>query len=315
MAQPTHSEIQAVDPVLTNMLVGYMQADDRFIASKLFPVVPIEKQSGTFYKFTKKYFFLDQLKSRAPGGSFARGGYGVETDTVLANIWGLEHVIPAENRANNQMPMDLERAGLAWLAQQSLIRKERAFSADFMTTGVWGTDDNNSATDWDDQTNGDPINDVLTARRTISNNTGQDGNTLAVGYIVHQAIVNHPDIIDRVKYVQTATLASIEGAIAACFGITNYWVGKASYNSANEGQTFSASAIVDDDALVCYVAPSPAIMSASAGYTFAWQGGGGVGSALMYSEQQVKGDVLQHSEAWDQKVVGSDLGYFFADIV
>ena len=27
MTQPTHSEIQAVDPVLTNMLVGYMQAD------------------------------------------------------------------------------------------------------------------------------------------------------------------------------------------------------------------------------------------------------------------------------------------------
>ena len=61
MSQPTHTEIQAVDPVLTNMLVGYMQAQDRFVASKVFPVVPIEKQSGTYYAFTKKYWFLDSL--------------------------------------------------------------------------------------------------------------------------------------------------------------------------------------------------------------------------------------------------------------
>ena len=315
MAQPTHSEIQAVDPVLTNMLVGYMQADDRFIASRLFPAVPISTQSATYYAFTKKYWFLDSLQKRAPGTGFARSGYGVETATTSAALWGLEHPIADETRNNNQMPMDLERAGLQWLAQQSLIRKERAFASDFFANGVWGTTDNNSATDWDDFTNGDPINDVLTARRVISNNTGQDGNTLAVGYIVHQAIVNHPDLVDRVKYVQLATMANVEGAIAAAFGVSNYLVGKASYNSANEGQTFSASAIIDDDALVCYVAPQPGIMSASAGYTFAWDGGGGVGSIATYRDQSSKSDVLQHSEAWDQKAVATDLGYMFLDIV
>ena len=315
MAQPTHSEIQAVDPVLTNMLVGYMQADDRFIASRLFPSVPISTQSATYYAFTKKYWFLDTMQKRAPGGVFARSGYGVETATTTAALWGLEHPIADEARSNNQMPMDLERAGLQWLAQQSLIRKERAFAADFFINGVWGTSDNNSTTDWDDFTSGDPVNDVLTARRTISNNTGQDGNTLAVGYIVHQALVNHPDLVDRVKYVQAATMANVEGAIAAAFGVSNYLVGKASYNSANEGQTFSASAIIDDDALVCYVAPQPGIMSASAGYTFSWGGGGGLGSISTYRDQSVKSDVLQHSEAWDQKAVATDLGYFFVDVV
>ena len=315
MAQPTHTEIQAVDPVLSNMLVGYMQAEDRFIASKLFPVVPIEKQSGTYYAFTKKYWFLDSLKVRAPGGAFARSGYGVETATAQALLWGLEHPIADEARANNQMPMALEQAGLQWLAQQSLIRKERAFAADFMANSVWGTSDNNSTTDWDDFTSGDPVNDVLTARRTISNNTGFDGNTMALGYIVHQALVNHPDIIDRVKYVQAATLSNVEGALAAAFGVANYWVGKASYNSANEGQTFSAAAIIDDDCLVAYVSPTPGIMTASAGYTFAWEGGGGAGQIGVYRDQSVKSDILQHSEAWDQKAVATDLGYIFLDVV
>lgn len=315
MAQPTHSEIQAVDPVLTNILVGYMQSDARFVASRIFPAVPQDKQTGTYYIMTKKYWFLDELAARAPGGHFARSGYGVETATTLAQLWGLEHPIADEARANNQMPLALEQAGVQWLAQQSLIRKERAFAADFMKVSVWATDDNNATTDWDDFSASDPVNDVLTARRTISNNTGFDANTMTLGYIVHQALSNHPDIIDRVKYTQAATLQTVEGILAAAFGVQNYWVGKASYNSANEGQTFSAAAIIDDDCLVCYCAPTPGVMTASCGYTFAWGGGGGVGQIGSYRDQSVKSDILQHSEAWDQKTVATDLGYFFADVV
>jgi len=314
MAQPTHSEIQAVDPVLTGILVAYQQNQDRFIAGRVFPAVPIDKQSGTYYIFTKKYWFMDQMVARAPGGKYARSGYGVETATCLAQLWGLEHPIADEARANNQMPMSLEQAGVQWLAQNSLIRKERAFSADFMVTGVWGTD-NTTATDWDSFTDSDPVNDVLTARRTISNNTGMDGNTMSLGYIVHQALVNHPDIIDRVKYVQAATLATVESALAAAFGVANYNVGKASYNSANEGQTFSAAAIIDDDCLVSYVSPAPGIMTPSGGYTFSWAGGGGTGSVSSYRDDTIDSDVLKNKEAWDQKAIATDCGYFFSDIV
>lgn len=313
--QPTTNTLQAVDPVLTNMLVAYTQSQDRFVASRVFPAIPVEKDSGTYYIFTKKYWFVDQMQVRAPGTVYARSGYGVENATYTTLQYALAHPIPDENRANSQVPMALETAGVNWLGQQSLIRKERSFSADFMVTGVWGTDDNNATTDWDDFTNGDPINDVLTARRTISNNTGYDPNTMVVGYIVHQALVNHPDLIDRVKYVQTATLATIESALAAAFGISNYMVGKASYNSANEGQTFSAAAIIDDDCLVTYVAPAPGIMTASAGYTFAWDGGGGMGSIRSYYDEASDATILKSKEQWDQKAVATDLGYFFADVV
>src|SRR5512139_114051 len=316
MSQPTSSSVQAVDPVLTNMLVGYKQAADRFIASRVFPVVPVEKQGFTYYIFTKKYWFLDQMIARAPGGHYARSGYGVETTTGNCQLWGLEHPIADEVRSNNQMPMALEQAGLQWLAQQSLIRRERAFAADFMVTTAWTSSDSNATTDWDDFTAGDPINDVLTARRTVSNLTGFDPNTMAMGYIVHQALMNHPDIIDRVKYVQMATAVNVESALASCFGVSQYLVSKASYNTANEGTTFSGSAIVDDDCLVCYSAGAGAgIMTASAGYTFAWAGGGGDGVTSMYREEQTDSDVIKMKEAWDQKIVAADLGYFFADVV
>ena len=315
MPLPTINDVQAVEPILQNLLVGYQQSDERFVASRVFPGVAVDKDSGTYYIFTKKYWFLDEMAQRAPGESFRRGGYGVESTTYKTLIWGLEHPIADETRDDSQVPMSLEEAGLRWLSTQSLIRKERAFSADFMVVSVWGTDDNNSATDWDDFASGDPASNVKTAQRTILTNTGQVANTLVCGRIVDDALTLHPDILDRIKYTQAATDAAIRGALAAALGLQNYWPAEAVYNSANEGQTMTGAAIIDDDALICAVAPSPGIMVPSAGYSFSWPGGGGQGAIVPYRDQSAKSDILQHSEAWDQKAVATDLGYFFADIV
>jgi hypothetical protein len=315
MPLPTQLDVQAVDPVLTNLLVGYMQAESRFVAGRVFPPVLVDKKSGTYYIFTKKYWFLDEMKQRAPGETFRRGGYGVESTTFKTLIWGLEHPIADETRDDSQVPMSLEEAGLRWLSTQSLIRKERAFSADFMVVSVWGTDDNNSATDWDDFASGDPAANVKTAQRTILTNTGQVPNTMVVGRIVDDALTLHPDILDRIKYTQAATDAAIRGALAAALGLQNYLVGEAVYNSANEGQTMTGAAIIDDDALICYCAGAPGILTPSCGYSFSWPGGGGQGAIVPYRDQSAKSDILQHSEAWDQKVVASDLGYIFLGIV
>src|SRR3990167_5309433 len=246
MPLPTINDVQAVNPVLTNMLIGYQQADDRFVAGRVFPAVPVEKDSGTYFIFTKKYWFLDGLEERAPGASFARTGFGVESSTYKTLQYAVEEPLADETRANSQIPMDLEQAALRHIAQMSLIRKERAFAADFMATSVWGTD-NTTATDWDDFSAGDPVSNVLTATKTISDNTGQDANSLICGRIVDNALVNHPDILDRMKYVQAATLSNVRAVLANTLGLTNYWVSRASYNTANAGQAFSGSAIIDDD--------------------------------------------------------------------
>lgn len=315
MTLPTLNDVQAIEPILTNMLIGYQQADMRFVASRVFPNVSVANDSGTYYIITKKYFFLDEMETRAPGDTFRTADYGVSTNTYKTLQYALDYALPDEVQANSLVPMDLADGALRLFAQRSLIRKEVQFATDFMVTSVWGTDDNNSTTDWDDFQSGDPANDILTARRTISNNTGQDANALVVGYIVHQALANHPDLIDRVKYTQAATVANMESAVGAALGIENYLVAKGTYSNTNEAATFSASAIIDDDALVTYIDPNPGMFSASAGKTFIWPGGGGAGSVYTYYSDERHATILQHKEQWDQVVTATDLGYFFADVV
>lgn len=315
MALPTVNDVQAIEPILTNMLIGYQQADSRFVASRAFPVLQVANDSGTYYIVTKKYFFFDDLQSRAPGADFAGMDWGLSTGTYSTKQYAGEHMLPDEVRANSLVPGDLESVALRRVAQASNIRKEVAFAADFMKTGVWGTDDNNATTDWDDFQAGDPWGDILTAKRTVSNNTGYEPNALVMGYIVYEALLRHPDILDRFKYVQGLTEQAVDNSLAGALGMEQLLVSKASYSDTNEAATFSASAIIDDDCLVAFVNPSAGIFDATAGKTFVWQGGGGAGTIYRDPARRNHSDVFQAKEQWDQATVAADLGYFFADVV
>lgn len=315
MSLPTAKDLQAVDPVLTNILVGFYQQQNRFVAGSVFPSVPVEKDSGTFYKFTQKYWFTDNMDERAYGGDFPFGNYGVETDTYGTLQYALAKSIADEERANSQLALDLETAAVRWLAMKALLRKERAWAADFMKTSVWGTDGSIS-NKWSDYDSSDPVGDIATGRRTISQKTGYAPNKLVIGEIVRDRLINHPDLIDRIKYTQVATQGSVETALSALFMVDQVLVGMAIYNTANEGQTASYSAIIDDDALLLYTTPTPSIFEASAGYTFVWGPGGGDGTIYApYRDYGKQSDVIQSKMQWDQKAVATDLGYFMSDCV
>ena len=49
MTNPTLSQVH-VDAILTNSSVAYIQAADNFIANKVFPIVPVDKQSDLYFK-------------------------------------------------------------------------------------------------------------------------------------------------------------------------------------------------------------------------------------------------------------------------
>ena len=104
-------------------------------------------------------------------------------------------------------------------------------------------------------------------------------------------------------------------SIAGVLGIENYLVSTAIADTANEGQTASYGPIIDDDALLLYVNPAAGLNGITAGKTFFWQPGGGLGSIYRYYDESRHAAIVQHKEQWDQKVIAPELGYFFSDIV
>ena len=74
-----------------------------------------------------------------------------------------------------------------------------------------------------------------------------------------------------------------------------------------------------NSALLCYSAPNPGLLTPSAGYTFMWTGvSGGLGTTVGVSRfrmEELKADRVEGEIAFDNKVVGADLGYFWDGIV
>lgn len=311
---PTINDVKPVDPILTNVALQYMQNDARFIADKVFPGVPVDTDSGTYFTFDKKYWLSDEMVPRAPGQKYPRGIFNMGTDTYTTYQWALAKDIADEVDASNRSPMNLRQAATRWLASKALIRKERLWAAAFMTTSVWGTD-KTDATKWSTTDTSDPIKDVGLGRRTMSQATGFEPNVMIMGEIVLDRLIEHPDMAGKIQYVKAATAANIRAALAELFQIEQILVGKAIYNSANEGQSASVSPIIDDDCLLLHVTSAPSIEEPSAGYGFHWAPGGGLGSIRPpYRDEEAETDLVRFKMQLTYKKVAADLGYFFSDI-
>lgn len=320
MPQPSSAQVY-VDQPLTNISTAYQQLDTQFIASKIFPIVPVEKQSGKYYTYTKADWFRDEAKPRADATESAGTGYGLSTASYSCDVFALHKDIGEQARANAAPEVDLERDATRLITQRMLLRMEVQMVSDIFGTSIWGTDatlDNL----WSDYTASDPIGDVETQKRTILSTTGQMPNTLVMGYDVFMKAKNHPDIVDRIKYVQRVTgKTQTEALMAEMFDVERVFVAKAVKNTAVEGETAAYSFVWGKAMLLLHVAPNPGLLTPSAGYTLVWRGvhQGGTGAddigIVKFDDQKTRSTRVEGQVAFDYKIVGTDLGVFTASAV
>ncbi len=317
MPQPTTSDVH-VDAVLTNMSIAYMQDADHFVAGKVFPTVPVQKQSDLYYTYTQADFFRDAVELRADGTESAGTGYGLSTDSYSALVYALHKDIGDQVRANSDAPLSPDQDATRFLTQQMLLRQEIDWASKYFQTSIWGTDTTPS-TLWSAASGSDPIGDVQTGINTVLTNTGYKPNTMVMSYAVFSILKNHADIIDRYKYTSSASIT--EELLASVLGVDRVLVMGGIKNSAAEGASASYAQIGDKDACLLYVAPNAGIMAPSAGYNFSWTGlaqSGGIGTNTAISRfrmDALRADRIEIESAWSYKVVSSALGYFFSNCV
>lgn len=309
--QPTSRDVH-VDAILTNISVAYMNERSNFIASRVFPSVPVDRQSDLFYVFTKDDWFRDEAQKRGDATESVGSGYTLSTLPYFCDVWAIHKNIGDQLRANADAGIDLDADATRFVTSRLLLRLERAWAAEFFTTGVWATDAT-PANLWSNYGTSDPINDIENAKETILVNTGYMPNTLVLGYQVFRQLQHHPDIVDRYKYTTSQVIT--EELLARLFGVDRILVARGIANTGNEGETSSFSFIQGKHALLCYVPPSAGLNTPSAGYTFLWRGiSQGLGDPVVtrrFRMEKLKADRIEGEIAFDHKVIASDLGYFF----
>jgi len=331
MPQPNVNNVH-IDAILTNISVAYIQNTANFIADKVFPVVPVDKKSNLYFKYTKDDWFRDEAQRRADGTASAGSGYGLSTDNYSADVFAFHKDIGDQTRANSDNPLNPDMEATQFVTQRLLLRREVQWATDYFASGVWANNVTGSSSysagsttyKWSDYVeatsyNSNPITDVELAKATILQNTGYEPNTLVLGYAVFQTLKNHPLLVDRYKYTQAGAIVT-EDLLAQLFGVDRVLVAKAVVNSGKEGSNAqSYNFTVGNNALLCYTAPNPGLMTPSAGYTFMWTGvSGGLGTTVGVSRfrmEELKADRVEGEIAFDNKVVAADLGYFWSGII
>lgn len=318
MPQPTSSQVH-LDVPLTNFSVAYLQDPGNFIASRVFPFIPVEHKTNKYYIVDKNAWFRDQMQTRAEGDESAGSGFTLSNTNYSCQVYALHKDVGYQELANADPIINLDRMTTQYLTRQVLIRLERQWTTDFFTTGVWGTDVTSIAptAQWSNKASSDPRNDIETGKVTILQNTGMLPNTLVLGYQTYQALKQHPDLRAQLQYTSPESITP--QMIGAMFEIPRVFVAQSVYASNNEGETAAYSLVHGKNAWLGYVDPNPGPMVASAGYTFVWTGvSQGLGENVAVGQfyiPQIKVQRYEIEMAWANKAVATDLGYFWSGVV
>lgn len=328
---PTPNDVHVNVP-LTNMSVAFLQNPRNFVARSVFPGIPSSKQSDRYYTFDRGEFFRDEMQKRAPATESAGGGYTVDnTPNFFCEVFAFHKDLDAQTMANEDAVVNNERATAEYLAHKALIRQEVDFATNFFTAGQWGTDKVGDASPsggevlhWSDAAS-TPIEDIAAAVTAMEESTGYTPNKFTIQKHVYDALKNHPDIVDRIKYAgmtgPSGNPAKVSAqTLAELFDVEEVNIMRAIKNDAVEGAANDHTFIGGKNALLTYSPAAPSVFTPSAGYTFNWtgyvQGANEFGYALSdWWDRDRKAQRYECEMAYDQKLVAADLGYFWSGIV
>lgn len=337
---PTAGDVHVNAP-LTNISIAHMQAADAFVADRVFPNIPVQKQSDRYYKYDRADFWRNSFTVRAPSTESSGGGWKLDnTPTYYARVWGLHKDIDDQIRANADSVLDMDRDATLYLSQQAMIAREVTWIAAYFTTGLWtGVDGTvgdvmgmassiagNDVVQWD-QTSATPIQDVKLNADKSQQLTGFRPNKLVLGRQVWSKVSEGSQFVDRIKYsggVSPAVPAKISlQAAAALWEVDEVLVAQGVYATSAENPAFETAKttafLAGKHALLVYSAPAPSLLQPSGGYTFSWTGytgAGGMGQRIKkFRMEWLSSDRVEAEMSYDQKLVSSDCGVFFSGIV
>jgi hypothetical protein len=341
MTSPSRSDVHVNKP-LTNISVAYLQDESAFVAGKVFPVIPVEKQSDAYFTYDRGDFNRDEMEERTPGTESAGGTYDIGNETYYARKRAFHRDVPDDVRANADDPIDLDSEATLFVTQKALINREVNFVSNFFQAGApgdyWTFDvdgvassptaaasfdptnaSNNDVLQWNDASS-TPVEDIRRGRRFVQESTGFKPNSLTLGQAVYDALIDHPDIVGRIDRGQTQGAARANlVTLADLFELDQVLVMGAVRNTAKKGVSASHSFIGGKHALLTYTPRNPGLMTPAAGYTFAWKGQFGMTPqgfrVKKFRMDPLESDRIEIDSAYDQKKIAADLGYFFGGIV
>ncbi len=311
-----YRETVHVDAALSNLALQYANDQQFFIADRALPPVTVTKESDKYAVYTQANWFTLPQTLRGDKGKIAEVDWDVTWATYQSEEYALKDIVTDRARKNADLPLDLDIDTTEFLTHLILLDREvRVATAVFNATTFASYTSALAAADrWDAYTSADssPLEDVKTGKLSLMKYAQKAANTIIVGYEVFEALRLHPEIKDLIKYTYGATQDKInEELLAKCFDVDNFLVGRAIYNSANEGQTMTGAYVWGKFAMVCYVETPPPRKGVTLGTTFRAQDF----QVKKWRDEEAGGDWVAASLIDDEVIIAVPAGYLLSTVI
>lgn len=293
-----------------------------YIGNRVFPVMDIAKQSGTFGRIP-----LEQLLAsagdtrRSPMAGYSRGDWKFEPDSYATSEYGWEEPIDDREAEMYSDFFDAEQISTMRAYEQVLRAQEiRVANAVFNAT-TFSSQTTSVTNEWDDTASATPITDVETAVKAVANRTGIWPDTLVINRLVFRNLRNCQQIIDRINSAGAGQITRAtdinEAQLAAVFDLPKIIVAGNYNNTANEGQDASLAQIWSNEyAMVAKTASTNDMREPCLGRILHWGGDGSSseGRVESYRNEEIRADVIRVRHEVTEKVLYTEMGQLLDNI-
>ena len=299
------SNLRVVDPVLTNLAIGYTNA--ALVAETLMPFVYTDKEGGKIPKFGKEAFKIYRTERALRADSNRMSPEDIGSVDVVLDEHDLEYPIDYREAAESAFP--LQRLAVNTVTEAIRLRHEFMVASMVQNPNSYGVGNKLilSGTSQFTHKDSDPEGVVDDAKDAVSAKIAKDPNTMVIGKSAWRALKRHPQLKailsdDRSRLVQLADLREI-------FEIENIVVGKA-IKADDRGAT---SDIWGDNIVLAYVPQNKSEQRSefepSFGYTLRKRGQPVVDTRV----PDGKVELVRNTDIFRPNQLGAEAGYHIGD--
>ncbi len=300
-----------LDAALTNFAKKFV--NNELIADRIAPAVPVGRQTDKYFILGREGQELTEQQLRATGAPAEAIRLAVSTDSYTCRSHALAAYIADEDRQGYADAGDIEQDAVQAMMNKILLQREDELAVMMADTAQVTNNTTLSGTDqWSDYTGSDPLGAIETGKSKVRE-SGVRPNFMAVGEVVFTKLINHPNVVERFKFVQRGALT--EADLAAVFGVDQFLVGRA-VKMVGTTATF----VWGKFALIGYQTPAPGRMDVSGVKTFRWSGAPGTAGGIGVVKDRnpnptAKSDIVGVDDYYHQKITAVQTLYLIKNAV
>ena len=312
MSQMTSRQAQVIDPVLTTHARGYTNAE--FVGTEILPFADIPNRSMKTIRFGKDAFRRYIDTRRAPSSETRRLQFGYASDPIALKQEALEALVPDELQAEaGSVPgIDLAKTSTDTVQEIIALGREVEIAGMVRNPSLYGANNKMALTGADKwlDASSKPKDDIKTAREAVRRMIGRYPNVLLLGPAAFNALDDHPQILDKIKYTSSDSVT--EAILAKYFGVDKVVVGKAVALADDAPDSAEAQDVWGNDAILAYVPTGSNYLVPAFGYTYRLQGYPLVEQP--YYERNRKSWVYPVTEEYRPYITGAEGGFLLQGV-